>query len=97
MTKNKLILFYFTFLGIPAYAVDITTTEKSYYASRKLHGHFKKIIPFSFQNSKGINGGLMVFEQKKNSSLFMKKTVSFNFCTWRVRFDFSYRMWRNYE
>ena len=26
MTKNKLILFYFTFLAIPAYAVDITTT-----------------------------------------------------------------------
>ena len=67
MTKNKLILFYFTFLAIPAYAVDITTTEKSYYASRKLHGHFKKVISFSFQNSKGINGGLMVFEQKKTA------------------------------
>ncbi|MEN9597451.1 MAG: hypothetical protein RL236_1885 [Pseudomonadota bacterium] len=72
MTKNKLILFCFTFLAIPAYAVDITTTEKSYYASRKLHGHFKKVIPFSFQNSKGINGGLMVFEQKKQLSFHEK-------------------------
>lgn len=54
MTKNKFILFCFTFLAIPAYAIDITTADKSYYAPLSYAGILKK--SYSPKFSKSNNG-----------------------------------------